>query len=76
MTMPIDKVVDIGNIDGRKYFFKCPHCKKASRISDYGGNIIQGSTTCPKCDQLITNEMIKENLETGIRGGRDARNLK
>ena len=74
MAMPIDEVVQIGNTDGRRFFFKCPHCKKASRISDYGGNIIQGSATCPKCDQLITNDMIKDNLETGIREGRDARN--
>lgn len=72
MKMPIDEVVKRGNIDGGKIFFKCPHCKKASLISKYGGNLIEESTTCPKCEQHITNEMIKENLETGIRGGGDA----
>ena len=68
-TMPIDEVIQIGERDGSKYFFKCPHCEKASRISDYGGNLIEGSTRCPKCDQLITNDVIKETLETRLRKG-------
>lgn len=73
--MPIEKVVEIGNAkdDGNQYLFKCPHCNKSSRISDYGGNLIDESTTCPKCDELITNEMIKASLETRIKALKGAR---
>ena len=71
--MPIEEVIQILHRDGRNVFFKSPHCEKASRMSDYGGNLVEGSI-CPKCDQLITNDVMKENLETRFRGGHNACN--
>ena len=72
MKMTAEKVVEIGLREGKFYFFKCPHCEKASRISEYGGNPIEESVTCPKCERLISNDKIFGGLETRIYRGRNA----
>lgn len=72
MKMTPEEVAERGLTEGKKYFFKCPHCDKASRISDYGGNLVEESVTCPKCERLITNDLIKGGLYTRLRPGPNA----
>ncbi|CAF3887418.1 unnamed protein product, partial [Rotaria sp. Silwood1] len=32
---------------------KCPHCGTWSRVSSYGGNVVQGGATCPSCGRDV-----------------------
>lgn len=66
MKRTAEKVVEIGLTLGKNYSFKCPRCNGVSRISQYGGNPIEESVTCPKCERLIPNDMIMRGLDTRI----------
>ena len=72
MKRTAEKVVEIGLREGKNYFFKCPRCDEDSRISEYGGNPVEESVTCPKCERLIPNDMILRDLQTRIYRGKDA----
>lgn len=47
--------VILGNTLGSFIPFKCPYCKVWSRISSYGGNVVQGYAECPNCHRDIFN---------------------
>ncbi|CAF3963697.1 unnamed protein product [Rotaria sp. Silwood1] len=45
--------VIIGNTVGSIIPYKCPHCGTWSRVSSYGGNVVQGGATCPSCGRDV-----------------------
>lgn len=44
----------LGNTVGTLIPYTCPHCGETRRISDYGGNIVDGAE-CPSCGNDPTN---------------------
>ncbi len=46
-------LVTLGNTVGFLIPVPCPKCGGWSRISSYGGNIVDGDATCPKCGEYI-----------------------
>ena len=47
--------VILGNTLGSFIPYKCPYCSVWSRISSYGGNVVQGYAECPNCHRDIFN---------------------
>lgn len=47
--------VFLGNTLGNFIPYKCPYCGVWSRISSYGGNVVQGYAECPECHRDIFN---------------------
>ena len=45
----------VGNTVGFLIPVPCPKCKKWSQISTFGGNVLDGDATCPKCGRCINN---------------------
>ena len=48
-------MVIAGNTVGSFIPYKCPYCSVWSRISSYGGNVVQGYAECPNCHRDIFN---------------------
>ena len=48
-----DVMVILGNTVGFFVPVPCPKCGEWSQISSYGGNIVDGNATCPKCGECI-----------------------
>jgi DNA-directed RNA polymerase subunit RPC12/RpoP len=44
-------VAGLGNTVGSLISYKCPRCGETRRISEYDGNIIDGSAECPSCNK-------------------------
>lgn len=45
--------VAIGNTLGAVIPYPCDKCGKWSRISSYGGNVVEGDMECPRCRRFI-----------------------
>ena len=43
----------VGNTLGAFIDYECPHCHKMSKICQYGGNAMDGNSTCPNCGKCI-----------------------
>jgi len=48
-----DILITLGNTVGFFIFVPCPLCGEWSQICSYGGNVVDGDATCPKCGQCI-----------------------
>ena len=48
-----DILITLGNLQGFFILVPCPLCGEWSQISSYGGNVVDGDATCPKCGQCI-----------------------
>ncbi len=48
-----DVMVILGNTVGFFVPVPCPKCGEWSQISSYGGNVVDGNATCPKCGECI-----------------------
>ena len=48
-----DILVTLGNSVGQFISVPCPICGEWSQISSYGGNVVDGNATCPKCGECI-----------------------
>ena len=46
-------MVTTRNTLGALIDYKCPNCGKKSKICQYGGNSVDGTTTCQKCGECI-----------------------
>lgn len=46
-------LVTLGNTVGFLIPVPCPKCGEWSQISSYGGNVVDGNATCPKCGECI-----------------------
>ena len=46
-------LITLGNTVGFFIPVPCPKCGKWSQISSYGGNVVDGDATCPKCGECI-----------------------
>ncbi len=46
-------LIVVGNIIGFLIPVPCPKCGEWSQISSYGGNVVDGDATCPKCGKCI-----------------------
>jgi hypothetical protein len=45
--------VTAGNTIGAFINFTCPKCGAKSKICEYGGNVVDGTSYCPKCHRCI-----------------------
>lgn len=48
-----DILVTLGNTIGFLIPVPCPKCGEWSQISSFGGNVVDGDATCPKCGKCI-----------------------
>ena len=48
-----DILIILGNTVGFLVPVPCPKCGEWSPISSYGGNVVDGDATCPKCGECI-----------------------
>ena len=46
-------LITLGNTIGFFIPVPCPKCGEWSQISTYGGNVVDGDATCPKCGECI-----------------------
>ena len=46
-------LITLGNTAGFLILVPCPKCGEWSQISSYGGNVVDGDATCPKCGECI-----------------------
>ena len=44
-------VAGLGNTVGSFIPYKCPRCGETRPISEYDGNIVDGSAECPSCNK-------------------------